>query len=167
MHRLRAVGEVHAPACMAQTASRVRRCSRGWCGEREPARRRRKTWPRAAKTIFRRSIRGSTEQAVDPALIAQDWLTIQHTAWNYIGLARTEKRLQRAQKILTELQTEVEDFYRKAEMSDALVGLRNGLIAALTMLSAAIEARVSVGCHFRSDDQTSKQRTTGRSRGPR
>jgi L-aspartate oxidase len=97
-------------------------------------------------------------EPVDPALIAQDWLTIQHTTWNYIGLARTEKRLQRAQKILTELQTEVEDFYRRGEMSDALIGLRNGLIAALTMLGAAIEARVSVGCHFRADDANGRRR---------
>jgi L-aspartate oxidase len=90
-------------------------------------------------------------EPVDPALIRQDWLTIQHTMWNYVGLARTGKRLQRAHKILSELRTEVEDFYRKGEMSDALIGLRNGLLAAMAVLSAAIEARQSVGCHFRVD----------------
>jgi L-aspartate oxidase len=39
--------------------------------------------------------------------VAQDWLTIQHTTWNYVGLVRTAKRLSRARKILTELLAEV------------------------------------------------------------
>lgn len=90
-------------------------------------------------------------EPVDPALIAQDWLTIQHTMWNYVGLARSGKRLQRAQKILAELQVEVEDFYRQGDMTDPLIGLRNGLIAARAVLDAAIEARVSMGCHYRTD----------------
>ena len=31
-------------------------------------------------------------EPADPALIAQDWLTIQHTMWNYVGLIRSEKK---------------------------------------------------------------------------
>ena len=31
---------------------------------------------------------------VDPALIAQDWMVIRHTMWNYVGLLRSEKRLE-------------------------------------------------------------------------
>lgn len=90
-------------------------------------------------------------EPVDPALILQDWLTIQQTMWNYVGLARSGKRLRRAQKILNELHIEIEDFYRQGEMTDALVGLRNGLLAARAVLEAAIEARWSVGCHYRDD----------------
>lgn len=91
-------------------------------------------------------------EPVDPALIAQDWLTIQHTMWNYVGLVRTEKRLTRARRILTELADEVEDFYATAEMNDSIIGLRNGIRTALAVLRAALEARYSRGCHYRADE---------------
>lgn len=90
-------------------------------------------------------------EPADPALIAQDWLTIRHTMWNYVGLVRSSKRLDRAHEILRELQIEIERFYKKAEISDAMIGLRNGVQTALAILLAATEARESRGCHYRVD----------------
>jgi len=90
-------------------------------------------------------------EAVDPALIAQDWMVIRHTMWNYVGLLRSENRLDRAGRILTELQAEIEDFYRRGEMSDDLVGLRNGVQTAQAIRRAASDNRVSRGCHYRED----------------
>jgi L-aspartate oxidase len=91
-------------------------------------------------------------EPVDPALIAQDWMVIRHTMWNYVGLLRSEKRLGRAGRILSELQVEIEDFYRKGTMSDALLGLRNGVQTALAIHRAASENRVSKGSHYRVED---------------
>ncbi|MBM3274471.1 MAG: FAD-binding protein, partial [Candidatus Sericytochromatia bacterium] len=91
-------------------------------------------------------------EPIDPALVAQDWLTIRQTMWNYVGLVRTAKRLNRARRILGELQAEIEDFYARGTMSDEIVGLRNGIRAALVVLEAAHEARYSRGCHFRADE---------------
>jgi L-aspartate oxidase len=90
-------------------------------------------------------------EPVDPALIAQDWMVIRHTMWNYVGLLRSEKRLDRAGRILSELQVEIEDFYRRGTMSDALVGLRNGVQTALAIRRAASDNRVSRGTHYRED----------------
>ena len=90
-------------------------------------------------------------EAVDPALIAQDWMVIRHTMWNYVGLLRSEKRLDRARRILSELQVEIEDFYRRGTMSDALLGLRNGVQTALAIHRAASENKVSRGTHYRDD----------------
>ena len=90
-------------------------------------------------------------EPVDPALIAQDWMVIRHTMWNYVGLLRSENRLDRAARILGELQAEIEDFYRRGEMSDDLVGLRNGVQTALAIRRAAADNRVSRGCHYRED----------------
>ena len=90
-------------------------------------------------------------EAVDPALIAQDWLTIQQTMWNYVGLVRTTKRLDRAHEILRELHLEIERFYDKAAISDSLIGLRNGVQTGLAILLAAMECRESRGCHYRTD----------------
>lgn len=90
-------------------------------------------------------------EPADPALIAQDWLTIQHTMWNYVGLIRSEKRLNRAHEILRELHLEVSGFYEKTEVTDAIIGLRNAIQTALVILLAAKECRQSLGCHYRVD----------------
>ncbi|MGH9470609.1 MAG: L-aspartate oxidase [Terriglobia bacterium] len=90
-------------------------------------------------------------EAVDPALIAQDWVTIQQTMWNYVGLIRSEKRLNRAYELLRELDAEISRFYEKAEVTDAIIGLRNGIQTARVLLLAARECRQSRGCHYRVD----------------
>jgi L-aspartate oxidase len=90
-------------------------------------------------------------EPADPALISQDWLTIQHTMWNYVGLIRSEKRLNRAMRILRELDLEIARFYAKCEISDSIIGLRNGILTSLLILEAADQARESRGCHYRID----------------
>ena len=93
----------------------------------------------------------------DQALILQDWLTIKYTMWNYVGLARTHKRMKRARQILRELQTEVEDFYARTRLDDDLIGLRNGVQAALAVLYAASQNHVSRGCHYLLNRQEGEQ----------
>jgi L-aspartate oxidase len=90
-------------------------------------------------------------EPVDPALIAQDWLTIRHTMWNYVGLIRSERRMNRASRILRELDLEIARFYARSEVSDSIIGLRNGILTALLILQAAEQSRESRGCHFRID----------------
>ncbi len=90
-------------------------------------------------------------EPVDPALIAQDWMVVRHTMWNYVGLLRSEKRLDRAGRILSQLQIEIENFYRRGTMSDALVGLRNGVQTALAIERGASDNRISRGCHYREE----------------
>jgi L-aspartate oxidase len=101
-------------------------------------------FPRIAEWRYER-------EPVDPALIAQYWLSIQQTMWNYVGLIRSTKRLNRAHEILRELDLEISRFYERAEISDAMIGLRNGIQTALTILLAAMECRQSRGCHYRID----------------
>jgi len=90
------------------------------------------------------------KEKIDPALIEQDWMSIKHTMWNYVGLVRSDRRLRRAQIILRELQTEVELFYTEAEMNDEIIGLRNGLQTARAILYAAIRNPESCGCHYKT-----------------
>jgi L-aspartate oxidase len=85
---------------------------------------------------------------VDPALIAQDWLTVKNTMWNYVGLVRTRQRMMRAATILRHLQTEIEQFYQKAEMSTELLQLRNGVQTAIAVTHATLQDRVSRGAHY-------------------
>lgn len=89
------------------------------------------------------------DDIADPALIQQDWLVIRQTMWNYVGLVRTTKRMNRALHILRDLQFEVESFYRRARLDDSLLGLRNGVQTALAVTHAALRNRVSRGTHYR------------------
>jgi L-aspartate oxidase len=85
----------------------------------------------------------------DPALVAQDMSSIKHIMWNYVGLARSARRLARAIRDLRNLEVEIERFYRRAALSDGLVGLRNAVRTALIVTLAAWENRESRGCHWR------------------
>ncbi len=88
-------------------------------------------------------------EAADPALISQDMGSIKQLMWNYVGLARTTPRLERAQRELRRLETEIEQFYRTTRLSDELIGLRNAVRAAIIVADAAWRNRTSMGCHFR------------------
>jgi len=96
---------------------------------------------------------GLTEE-IDPLLIIQDWMMIKSTMWNYAGILRNGKRLYRAIADLRYLEHRIEQFYRETKIADSLVGLRNGIAAALIVADAARRNRTSRGCHYRTDAQT-------------
>ncbi len=85
----------------------------------------------------------------DPALIHQDMSTIKQMMWNYVGLVRTTPRLQRALRELRNLESEIEQFYRSARLTDGVIGLRNAIRTAVIIGAAAWENKTSVGCHYR------------------
>jgi len=93
----------------------------------------------------------SLEEAIDPALINQDWLTIRSTMWNYAGIIRTRKRLERARADLDYLRHRIEKFYKEAAMEAQIVGLKHGIQVALMITHAALANPVSLGAHYLKD----------------
>ncbi len=93
---------------------------------------------------------GLTEE-IDPLLVIQDWMMIKSTMWNYAGIVRTAKRLQRAVADLNYLAHRVEQFYQETKLADPLVGLRNGITSAQIIAEAARRNPTSRGCHYRRD----------------
>ncbi len=87
-------------------------------------------------------------EEIDPALIQQDWVSIKSTMWNYVGIIRTVKRLERARADLSYLKNRIDDFYRTARLDPMVINLRNGVRAALIVAEAAFKNRVSRGAHF-------------------
>ncbi len=85
---------------------------------------------------------------IDSAVIAQNWLTIKNTMWNYVGLVRTRERLHKAELILRNLKHDIEEFYQKSQLTPDILSLRNGIQTAVAITSAALEDRVSRGCHY-------------------
>ncbi|HYS54104.1 MAG TPA: L-aspartate oxidase [Thermoanaerobaculia bacterium] len=87
----------------------------------------------------------------DPALILQDWTTIQHTMWNYVGIVRTYERLKRAVADMRELGNRLTKFYHESTISKSIVELFHGQQMAAIVADAAIKNPVSRGAHFRRD----------------
>ncbi len=87
----------------------------------------------------------------DPNLIQGDMHSVRNLMWHYVGLVRSEYRLNRAIRDLRQLWLDIEEFYRKTRLSDGLIGLRNSVQAALIVAYAAHRNRLSRGCHFRED----------------
>jgi L-aspartate oxidase len=85
----------------------------------------------------------------DPALIAQDWATIRHTMWNYVGISRPTSRLKRAFEDLQSLNVRLHDFYRQTPISKPLVDLFHGCQSAYIVTQAALRNKTSLGCHYR------------------
>ena len=92
----------------------------------------------------------SMEEA-DPALLTQDMGSIKNIMWNYVGLVRTGRRLERALRELRGLDIEIEQFYRRTRLSDELIGLRNAVKTAQVVTEAAWQNKRSMGCHYRAD----------------
>jgi L-aspartate oxidase len=88
------------------------------------------------------------EEEVDPALIQQDWLSIKSTMWNYVGIIRTLKRLERGTADLRYLKNRIDDFYRKAHLTPLVLNLRSGIQTALIVANAAFANRTSKGAHY-------------------
>ena len=91
------------------------------------------------------------ENREDPALILQDWTTIQHTMWNYVGIVRTFERLKRALADMRQLGTRLTKYYHESTISKSIVELFHGQQMAALVAEAAIRNPRSVGAHFRKD----------------
>jgi L-aspartate oxidase len=85
----------------------------------------------------------------DPALVAQDWAHIRTTMWNYVGISRTEERLQRAFEDLRDLSRHIHTFYNSTPISKPLVDLFHGCQTAYLITQAALRNRHKLGCHNR------------------
>lgn len=92
-----------------------------------------------------------SENMEDPALILQDWTTIQHTMWNYVGIVRTYERLKRAVADMRELGNRLTKYYHESTISKAIVELFHGQQMAAIVAGAALKNPVSRGAHFRRD----------------
>ncbi len=92
-----------------------------------------------------------THNMEDPALILQDWTTIQHTMWNYVGIVRTFERLERAVADMHELGNRLTRFYHQSTVSRSIVELFHGQQMAAIVAEAAMRNPVSRGAHFRRD----------------
>ncbi len=88
------------------------------------------------------------QEKLDPALVWQDMTTIRYIMWNYSGIIRTTKRLERARSDLDYLRYRIIKFYQKTEMINSIIDLRDSVQTALLVVNSALRNKTSRGAHF-------------------
>ncbi len=88
----------------------------------------------------------------------EEWILIQHNVegvqrlmWDYVGIVRSNLRLQRAFRRILLLDEEIQDFYRRSTISSRLVELRNLATIAKLIIQGAMSRKESRGLHYNTD----------------